>query len=105
VKNTKWTSTSASFLATKAISQATISPSATRVTQSRGWNVSLVWGSMPRRRKRTAGVYAAACWPNAASDRGTSRGCRGGTSEPRVCARNVGQGALPGIAHSPARRK
>ena len=36
---------------------------------------------------------------------GTSRGCRGGTSEPMLFARNVGQGVSPGSAQSPAQRK
>src|SRR6266511_3718259 len=59
---------------------------------------------MPGRPRRTRRSYAAACcWASWASERGMSRGWRGGTSEPRVWARQVGQAASPGIAHKTAR--
>ena len=60
-----------------------------------GWPVSLM-----------AGCQAAACATVLpASGRGTSRGCGGGVRLPSAAARKVGQGALPGSAQSPARRK
>ena len=36
-----------------------------------------------------------------ASGRGTRRGCRGGTSVPRLCSRNVGHGRLEGEGAEP----